>query len=64
MGIGNFKSEDILNTLQHKRAVEQLRTLGNVWIGPDVALEKQVIVPPLLAIRHASIIVNKKDFPQ
>lgn len=63
MGIGNFRLEDIQAMQQHRKALEQLKGLGNVWIGQDVALEKKVVAPPSLVIRHANIVLNKKDLP-
>ena len=46
-----------------EKAREQLEALGNYWIGPDIRMEKAVLMPPASVADHASVVVSKKDFP-
>lgn len=60
---GIFKSEDLTNMQEHKIAIEQLKNLGNFWIGHDIKLENKVTIPPLDLIKNVNILVTKEDFP-
>jgi hypothetical protein len=61
---GKFTSEDPFDIPGRMKAMEQLRALDCVWIGPDVSLEKKVTIPPLGFVQNVNIVVNKSDFPQ
>ncbi len=52
-----------LNLLLKERAIERMEKIGNVWIGPDISLEKKVIIPPLATVRNINIVVSKSDLP-
>lgn len=60
---GIFKTEDMISMQEHKMAIEQLKNLGNFWIGPDVKLESKTTIPPLGLIKNVNILVTKEDFP-
>ena len=64
-----MSAEDQFNPVKYlyerQKAVSQLeQKLGNVWISPDIALEKPVVVQPdELLYQSNNIILNKKDLP-
>jgi len=61
---GIFKNEDLTNLRQYQIAIEQLKNIGNFWIGPDIKLEGKRLVPPLGLIRDVNIIIKKEDLPK
>lgn len=63
MKFGVFNPEEVAGLNQKAKAVEQLEKLGNFWIGPDIALEKKLTIPPLELVRNIGVIVNKTDLP-
>lgn len=64
MSLGSFTPDNLIHLSERERSFEQLEKLGNVWIGPDVAIEKSVVVQPgQLLLQGVNIILNKKDLP-
>ncbi|OGI60703.1 hypothetical protein A2641_02265 [Candidatus Nomurabacteria bacterium RIFCSPHIGHO2_01_FULL_37_25] len=61
--LGSFTPENLKQLSEREKSVEQLEKLGNIWIGPDIAIEKPVIINPNQLTQGVNIIVNKKDFP-
>ncbi len=60
----NQSAPDHIKGLQERQtSFSQLEKLGNLWIGPDLALEKPLIVNPGEFIRGVNIIVNKRNLP-
>jgi hypothetical protein len=56
--------EELINPNALKRAKEQLEQLGNYWIGPDVGIDKAVIMPPSsVAVDHVNLLVNERHLP-
>lgn len=60
---GEPNKVDLFDLPGRQHAMEQLKALGNFWVGPDVTLDRKVIIPPL-GLVHTNIIVNKSDFPE
>ena len=52
----------LTNIILKESGREEMEKLGNFWIGPDVALDRKIIVPPGLA-KEVRLAVSKKDLP-
>ncbi len=61
--LGQFTPDNLKQVREKQRSIEQLESLGNVWISPDISIEKPIIVNPGELIQGVNIKVNKKDFP-
>jgi hypothetical protein len=58
-----FDPQHVDTLYQKQEAMERLEQLGNVWIGPDAALDEKTIIEPGAYESGATIRVNKKHFP-
>lgn len=63
MPFGTFKPEHLAHIMERQTAMEQLEKVGNVWIGPDLAVEKTVVIPPEQLVQGVGVVVNKKNLP-
>jgi hypothetical protein len=64
MVLGSFSPDNINRLKERQTSVEQLQQLGSVWLGPDIAIEKAIVVQPgQFLLKGANIILNKKDLP-
>jgi hypothetical protein len=60
-----IKPEQVIAAEEGQEARRELARLGPVWIGPDMRIEKPVLVPPeRVLLGGAKIILNKKDLPE
>lgn len=57
-----FKPEEIRKGLQTQSALERMQQLPNVWIGPNVSIDRKTIIPPNQEI-NLNIILNKRNLP-
>lgn len=53
---------EIQRMLEWERAFKRLENLGDVWIGPDITLEKKMLTQPGL-LMPANILISKEDLP-
>jgi hypothetical protein len=66
---GAIKPEHIQNAINHMAAIEKLKKLGDVWVGPDIQIESKLVIPPrpgtnsLEVATKANIVVNIRNFP-
>ncbi|MFA6601279.1 MAG: hypothetical protein WCT02_00225 [Candidatus Paceibacterota bacterium] len=58
-----FRPEHIQNLCDRAIAHEQLKALGDVWIGRDVVIAEEVLVPPSRMLVGVPLVVSSKDFP-
>ena len=59
-----FVPDNVTQHLQQSmRALEQLRALGTVWIGSDMALGKKIVVKPFGVTMNIPLVINKKHLP-
>lgn len=63
MSFEQFTLDHIKGLEERQDALAQLEKLDSVWIGPDVAIEKSVVVNPGQVIQGIDLIINKKDLP-
>jgi len=63
MNFSPFTPDNIRQMQEKQIAYKQLEKLGNVWVSPDIAIEKPVIVQPGEFKQGANIILNKRDLP-
>lgn len=63
MEFERFKPEHLTNLLFKQQATERMAELCNSWVGPDISLEKKVIIPPLITVLNVNLIVSKSDLP-
>lgn len=57
------KNEILDYANQREKALQQLETIGNFWIGPDISLREKITVPPGEIKMGTPIILSKKSFP-
>lgn len=62
MALNPFTPDNLRHLDERQKSVEQLEKLCNVWISPDIAVEKPVVIPPQ-QVQQQNIVLGKKDLP-
>jgi hypothetical protein len=63
MAFGSFTPEHLRQLDEREISFEQLERLGNVWISPDIEVEKPVVIPPQRVVHGVNIVLRKEDLP-